>query len=164
MDHLLSSDGPMIRRGPAPSQVEFARPSQTPVPEAKFVVFACEKTYIQASIGFSLLRIAMSKSATPRIFVTLAAPTLAAMESQASGVWGSQIGYELRLDYLQRWENFEHELREILARLRAPHAIATCRRTEAGGLFSGSVSEQVERLEAAARAGCHRVDIEIESV
>jgi 3-dehydroquinate dehydratase/shikimate dehydrogenase len=52
----------------------------------------------------------------------------------------------------------------MLDRLRAPHAIATCRRTEAGGLFAGSVSEQVERLEAAARAGCHRVDIEIESV
>ena len=106
----------------------------------------------------------MSKSATPRIFVTLAGPTLAAMEAQASGITGSQIGYELRLDYLQRWENFDRELREMLDRLRAPHAIATCRQTLAGGLFAGSVDEQMERLAAAAHAGCHRVDIEIESV
>jgi len=86
------------------------------------------------------------------------------MEAQASGVTGSQIGYELRLDYLQRWESFDRELRELLDGLRAPHAIATCRRTEAGGLFAGSVREQIERLEAAARAGCHRIDIEVESV
>jgi 3-dehydroquinate dehydratase / shikimate dehydrogenase len=106
----------------------------------------------------------MSKSFGPRIFVTLAAPTLAAMEAQASGIGGSQIGYELRLDYLQQWQSFERELHEMLERIRAPHAIATCRRVEVGGLFSGSVDEQLDRLEAASRAGCHRVDIEIESV
>jgi Type I 3-dehydroquinase len=105
------------------------------------------------------VRTAMSKSSGPRIFVTLAAPTLAAMEAQASGIAGSQIGYELRLDYLQQWQNFDRELHEMLERIRAPHAIATCRRVEAGGLFSGSVDEQLDRLEAASRAGCHRVDI-----
>jgi len=106
----------------------------------------------------------MSKAATPRIFVTLAAPTLAAMEAQVADIAASQIGYELRLDYLHSWDNFERELHETLDRLRAPHAIATCRRVEAGGLFAGSVDEQLDRLEAAVGAGCHRVDIEIESV
>jgi 3-dehydroquinate dehydratase / shikimate dehydrogenase len=106
----------------------------------------------------------MSKSGTPRIFVTLAAPTLAAMEEQAWGIGGSQIGYELRLDYLQEWENFERDLHGMLDRLHTPHAIATCRRVDAGGLFAGSVEDQLERLESALRAGCHRVDIEIESI
>lgn len=106
----------------------------------------------------------MSKSAAPRIFATLAGPSLAVMEAQASAIVGSQIGFELRLDYLQNWHDFESELRHMLLRLRAPYAIATCRRTEAGGLFAGSVSEQLDRLEAAVRAGCHRVDLEVESI
>lgn len=86
------------------------------------------------------------------------------MEAQASAIVGSQIGFELRLDYLQNWDSVETELRQMLLRLRAPHAIATCRRIEAGGLFPGSVIEQLERLETAVRAGCHRVDLEIESI
>ena len=106
----------------------------------------------------------MAKSSTPRIFVTLAGPTLAAMEAQASGITGFQIGYEFRLDYLQDWTNFESDLHQLLTRLRGTPTIVTCRRAEAGGLFHGSVSEQLERLEAASRAGCHRVDVEIESI
>ncbi|HEV3278550.1 MAG TPA: shikimate dehydrogenase [Terriglobia bacterium] len=106
----------------------------------------------------------MSKSATPRIFVTLAAPTLAAMEEQATSAAGVHLGYELRLDYLQNWSGFEPELHQMLVRLRAPLAIATCRRAEAGGLFAGSVAEQLDRLEAAVRAGCHRADLEIQSI
>jgi 3-dehydroquinate dehydratase/shikimate dehydrogenase len=106
----------------------------------------------------------LSKSATPRIFVTLAAPTLAAMEEQATSAAGVHLGYELRLDYLQNWSGFEPELHQMLVRLRAPLAIATCRRAEAGGLFAGSVAEQLDRLEAAVRAGCHRADLEIQSI
>ena len=106
----------------------------------------------------------MAKSSTPRIFVTLAGATLAAMEAQGTGITGFQIGYELRLDYLQDWTNFESELRQMLTRLRGTQTIATCRRTEAGGLFQGAVGEQVERLETASRAGCHRVDVELESI
>jgi len=96
--------------------------------------------------------------------VTLAAPTLAAMEEQATSAAGVHLGYELRLDYLQNWSGFEPELHQMLVRLRAPLAIATCRRAEAGGLFAGSVAEQVDRLEAAVRAGCHRADLEIQSI
>ena len=96
--------------------------------------------------------------------MTLAAPTLAAMEEQATSAAGVHLGYELRLDYLQNWSGFEPELHQMLVRLRAPLAIATCRRAEAGGLFAGSVAEQVDRLEAAVRAGCHRADLEIQSI
>jgi 3-dehydroquinate dehydratase/shikimate dehydrogenase len=104
------------------------------------------------------------KFASPRIFATLAAPTLAGMEAQAADVAGSQIGVEFRFDYLQEWGDFEADLHQMLTRLRAPHAIATCRRVKAGGLFPGSVDEQIERLHSAVRAGCERVDLEVESV
>ena len=106
----------------------------------------------------------MSKAAVPRIFVTLAAPTLAAMEDQAASSAGVHTGFELRLDYLQSWNNFPAELHQMLMRLRAPLTIATCRRAEAGGLFPGSVEEQIEQLEAAVGAGCHRADVEVESI
>ena len=86
------------------------------------------------------------------------------MEEQASGVAPSQIGLEFRFDYLQNWNSFEIELHQTLARLRAPQSIATCRRVEAGGLFAGSVEEQIDRLQSAVRAGCQRVDVELESV
>ncbi len=106
----------------------------------------------------------MAKHAQPRIFVTIAAPTLDAMEEQAAGVGSSQVGYEWRLDYLEDFTGLETRLHALLFRLRFPHSIATCRRTEAGGLFKGSVEEQSRVLEAAVRAGCHWVDVEIESV
>jgi 3-dehydroquinate dehydratase/shikimate dehydrogenase len=86
------------------------------------------------------------------------------MEAQAGRVSSSQIGYELRLDYLREYSDLEGQLHEMLLRLRSPQAIATCRRAEAGGLFAGSTEDQAAVLEAAVRAGCHWVDIEMESV
>jgi 3-dehydroquinate dehydratase/shikimate dehydrogenase len=109
------------------------------------------------------VRPVLAKSTPTRIFVTLAAPALTVMENQAGRVGGSQIGYELRLDYLRDYEGLEQRLHEMLLRLRFPLTIATCRRTAAGGLFRGSVEEQVDILEAAMRAGCQWLDVEMES-
>lgn len=106
----------------------------------------------------------MAKHAQPRIFVTIAAPTLAAMEDQAANAGSSQIGFEWRLDYLHDFENIETRMHQMLFRLRFPQSIATCRREEAGGLFKGTVEEQAEVLQAAARAGCHWIDVEQESI
>ena len=52
----------------------------------------------------------------------------------------------------------------MLIRLHSPPTIATCRRVEAGGLFAGTVTQQMALLQAAVRAGCHCVDVEMESV
>ena len=106
----------------------------------------------------------MSKPIVPHIFVTLAAPTVGAIEALAGRVSGSAVGYELRLDHLKETADLEAQLRQMLARLHLPPTIATCRRVEAGGLFAGSVSQQVALLIAAVRAGCQCVDVEIESV
>ncbi|PYV33161.1 MAG: shikimate dehydrogenase [Acidobacteria bacterium] len=104
------------------------------------------------------------KSGSPKYFVTLAATTLGGMESQAERVNSSLIGYEFRLDHLKESENLEHRLRQLAVRLRFPQMIATCRRKTAGGLFRGTVGEQVEILLSAVRAGCQWVDLEVESL
>ena len=106
----------------------------------------------------------LPKATTPRIFVTLAGPSLAALEAQASHSTGAPVGYELRLDHLQDFTQFEAALHQVLAHLHVPPAIATCRREEAGGAFKGSVEEQAAVLAAAVRAGCQWVDIELESI
>ena len=106
----------------------------------------------------------MAKATTPRIFITLAGPSLAALEAQASHFSGAPMGCELRLDHLQDFTQFEVSLHQVLSRLHAPQTIATCRREEAGGAFKGTVEEQAAVLAAAVRAGCHWVDIEVESI
>jgi 3-dehydroquinate dehydratase / shikimate dehydrogenase len=106
----------------------------------------------------------LAKAPGPRIIVTLAAPTLAALEAQAARLGGPPIGYELRLDYLKEFEDFENNLHQMLSRLHFPRMVATCRRQEAGGQFAGSPEDQAAILQAAVRAGCQWVDLEIESV
>ncbi len=106
----------------------------------------------------------MAKQNSPRIFVTLAAPTLAALEALATHVTGTPVGYELRLDYLEDFSQFEYHLHQMLARLHFPQMIATCRMAAAGGKFQGTLADQSAILSAAIRAGCQWIDIEIESV
>jgi len=106
----------------------------------------------------------LAKPVVPRIFVTLAAQTLAGMEAQAGRITISPVGLELRLDYLQGNTQLESQLHQMLLRLHFPPTIATCRRTEAGGLFKGTVAEQVQVLTTAVQAGCQWVDLEMESV
>ena len=106
----------------------------------------------------------MAKAPVPRIIVTLAAPTLSALEAQVVHLGGSPVGYELRLDYLKDFGDFESRLHQMLLRLHFPHTVATCRRHEAGGLFSGRPEEQAAILLSAVRAGCQWVDVEIETV
>ncbi|MHB8653123.1 MAG: shikimate dehydrogenase [Terriglobia bacterium] len=106
----------------------------------------------------------MTKPAGPGIFVTLAAPSVSAMEALAVRVAGAPVGFELRLDHLKETGNLEAQLHAMLMRHHFPQTIATCRRTEAGGLFAGSVEKQSALLRTAVRAGCQWVDVEIESV
>jgi 3-dehydroquinate dehydratase/shikimate dehydrogenase len=70
---------------------------------------------------------------------------------------------ELRLDYLKSDEEFAELLRGIGALAGRATFIATCRRSEAGGKFSGSISRQITRLVLAAASGCAWCDLEIET-
>lgn len=106
----------------------------------------------------------MPKAAEPRIFVSLAGPSLKAIEAQALTINGPTVGFEFRLDFLLDLAGLEGQVRQLLARLHFPQTIATCRRAQAGGHFRGPVTEQVAALAAAVRAGCQWVDLEIETV
>jgi 3-dehydroquinate dehydratase/shikimate dehydrogenase len=106
----------------------------------------------------------LAKQSAPRIFVTLATPTLSAMEALAVHVSGVPVGYELRLDYIQDFSQLELQLHQMLSRLHFPQTIATCRLASAGGMLQGTLADQAAILAAAVRAGCQWVDIEIESV
>jgi 3-dehydroquinate dehydratase/shikimate dehydrogenase len=86
------------------------------------------------------------------------------MEALAVHMAGSPIGYELRLDYLKDFTQFESQLRQMLMRLHFPQTIATCRLAAAGGMLRGTPADQAAILAAAVRAGCQWVDIEMESV
>jgi 3-dehydroquinate dehydratase / shikimate dehydrogenase len=74
---------------------------------------------------------------------------------------------ELRLD----WLSDDAEIAKFLARLRASEGtgrtratfIATCRRREAGGKFTGTIAQQLVHLAEAIRAGCAWYDLEIET-
>ncbi|HMD95886.1 MAG TPA: shikimate dehydrogenase [Terriglobia bacterium] len=106
----------------------------------------------------------MGKPNTPRIFATLASSTLAGLEALAGKVDSPEVGLELRLDHLKEPNGLESALDQMFSRLHSPPIIATCRRTEAGGLFGGTIEQQGSLLAAAVRAGCQWVDVEIESV
>ena len=106
----------------------------------------------------------MAKQTSPDIFVSLAAPTLSAMEALAVRVAGVPVGYELRFDYLQDFKQFEAQLHQMLMRLHFPQTIATCRLSTAGGMLKGTLADQAAVLSAAVRAGCQWVDVEIESI
>ncbi len=105
----------------------------------------------------------VGKSSEPRIFVTVGERTLQQIEQMVSS-FNSSLGLELRLDYLENTQNLDKNLRELLSRLRFPRFVATCRRAAAGGKFTGTVDEQFAVLEAAVRAGCQLVDVEVESL
>jgi 3-dehydroquinate dehydratase / shikimate dehydrogenase len=70
---------------------------------------------------------------------------------------------EFRLDALAKPLAAMPYLRQFLSEHRDVTAIATCRRKEYGGNFAKSLTDELEVLEKAVAAGCHLVDLEIES-
>jgi len=70
---------------------------------------------------------------------------------------------EFRLDYLAKPALALPKIKEFLALNNASTVIATCRRAENGGKFAGSLATELDILIKAAEAGCHIVDLELES-
>ncbi len=98
-----------------------------------------------------------------RVCGVVAAETALKMKSQVLRGLRKTRTLELRLDYLRDARQRAAFL-SWLGRER-PRAvlIATCRSRRGGGLFRGSVKEQIEILQTAARAGCGWCDVEIET-
>lgn len=85
------------------------------------------------------------------------------MIEKATGVARETPFLEFRLDYLEKPQLAMPKLKQFLEENTAVTAIATCRRADLGGKFTGSVAAEMDVLLKAAAAGFHIVDLELES-
>jgi 3-dehydroquinate dehydratase/shikimate dehydrogenase len=84
------------------------------------------------------------------------------IERAASALTDSRF-LEFRLDSLAKPASALPKVKQFLAAHRDTTVLATCRRKQFGGLFTGSLKTELEVLLAAAEAGCQIVDLEVES-
>lgn len=74
---------------------------------------------------------------------------------------------ELRLDWLSTDREIDRFLRRLAhgkSARKGVTLIATCRRSTAGGLYGGTIAQQLVHLADAIRAGCAWYDLEIETL
>ena len=99
----------------------------------------------------------------PRICVSLTGSEPAELIDNAEAVLRDTSLIELRLDYLKAPLLAIPKLRRLMELRPDAIVIATCRRTDSGGNFRGSVQEELEVLRRATEAGCPAIDIALES-
>jgi len=100
----------------------------------------------------------------PQICIALGFPDAESLLSHARAEYDSGERFlEFRLDYLPDPLKGVAALRKFLARSPDCSILATCRRRQNQGRFTGSVEQQLKILDAARDAGAHAVDVEIES-
>ncbi len=104
------------------------------------------------------------RSRIGKVCVAIIGSTPAEMLDKASAVVKETPFLEFRLDYLEKPLLALPKLKQFLTENTALTAIATCRRSAAGGKFAGAVAAEMEVLSKAAAAGFHLVDVELESV
>jgi len=98
-----------------------------------------------------------------KICVAIQAASTAELIERATAALADSKFLELRLDSLPKPAAALPKLAEFLTAHRDATAIATCRRKDHGGNFTGSLKAELEVLIAAAEAGCPIVDLEVES-
>jgi len=98
-----------------------------------------------------------------KLCVALQAPTPAELFDRAEAALADARFLEFRLDALPRPAAALPQLKEFLAGHRDLTAIATCRRKDHGGNFEGTLSAELDTLAKCAEAGCHIIDLEVES-
>ena len=98
-----------------------------------------------------------------RVCGVIAAATASEMRRQFRIGLRHTRTFELRLDYLDSAKERSAFLGWLGRERPRTVLIATCRSKPGGGLFAGSVQEQIEILASAARAGCGWCDVEIET-
>ena len=98
-----------------------------------------------------------------KLCVALQGRTPAELLDRAEALLPECRFFEFRLDTLPKPAAAFPRLKEFLSYRRDVTAIATCRRKENGGSFTGSLTAELEILLKAAECGCHIVDLEIES-
>jgi 3-dehydroquinate dehydratase/shikimate dehydrogenase len=103
------------------------------------------------------------RSRIGKLCVAITGSSATDMIDRATSIAKETPFLEFRLDYLDKPLLALPKLQQFLLANTAVTAIATCRRTETGGRFEGTVNAEVEVLAKAAAAGFHLVDLEIQS-
>ncbi|HUO59968.1 MAG TPA: shikimate dehydrogenase, partial [Candidatus Acidoferrales bacterium] len=99
----------------------------------------------------------------PRVCVAVASTDPTEMVERAEALVRENSLLEFRLDYLSNPLAALPRIKRLLDFRPDVIAIATCRRTIAGGRFRGSANTEVEVLKKAAEIGFQAVDIELET-
>jgi len=104
------------------------------------------------------------KTIFPPICIALGLPDIDSLMAQARTEYlAGERFLEFRLDYLPDPERGIAAMKRFLLRHTDCTILATCRRRQNQGKFTGSIEEQLTMLTAAREAGAHAVDLEIES-
>lgn len=98
-----------------------------------------------------------------KICVAITGATPAEMLENAEKIVHENHFVEFRLDYLPNPAAAVPKLKQFLYERSEVTAIATCRRAVAGGKFKGTIAAELEVLEKCAAAGCHLVDVELQT-
>ena len=103
------------------------------------------------------------RSRIGKVCVAITGSTPAEMIEKADEAARENLFLEFRLDYLPKPLLALPKLKEFLYERSDVTAVATCRRVAAGGKFKGTIANELEVLEKAAVAGCHLVDVELQT-
>jgi len=103
------------------------------------------------------------RSRIGKICVAITGSTPADMMQNAEEIVRENHFVEFRLDYLANPAAILPKLKQFLYERGEVTAIATCRRAATGGKFKGTIPAELEILEKAAQAGCHLIDIELQT-
>jgi 3-dehydroquinate dehydratase / shikimate dehydrogenase len=104
------------------------------------------------------------KTIFPPICIALGLPDTDSLIAQARAEYlAGERFLEFRLDYLPDPEVGIAAMKKFLVKHPDCTILATCRRRQNQGKFTGSIEEQLRVLNAAREAGAHAVDLEIES-
>jgi len=102
-------------------------------------------------------------SSLGKLCVAIQAASPEEMIERAEAALADSKFLEFRLDSLPKPASALPKVKEFLAGHRDTTVIATCRRKQFGGNFTGSLKAELEVLLTAAEAGCQIVDLEVES-
>jgi len=102
-------------------------------------------------------------SSLGKLCVAIQAPSPEELIERAEAALTDSKFLEFRLDSLPKPASALPKVKEFLAGHRDTTVIATCRRKQFGGNFTGSLKAELEVLLTAAEAGCQIVDLEVES-
>jgi 3-dehydroquinate dehydratase/shikimate dehydrogenase len=98
-----------------------------------------------------------------RVCTAIQAGSPAEMLERAEAALKESAFLEFRLDFLSQPAAVLPRIKTFLATHPRVTAIGTCRRKPNGGGFDGTLTEELEILLKAARAGCRVIDLEVES-